>query len=556
MRQRPVPFPRGADASPLAINGSRTRESPASASNSGAASVARRADRSYNPCFHAPAHARARSRSVRGIRIGIQRMFEGIQRGLGDALKKLRGRGRITESNIREGIQEVRKALLDADVNYNVVQAFTERVTQRSLGQEVLRTIDPSEQIVKIVYDELVALMGPVDPRIRFAKDRPTVLMLCGLQGQGKTTTAAKLALTLREQGRKPMLVAADLQRPAAIDQLKVLGEQIGVPVFSEYPSQPVAVCRNAVDYARKNLLDTVILDTAGRLHIADMPMGELKEIDRQAKPDEIYLVCDAMTGQDAVNSAKAFNDALELNGVILTKMDGDARGGAALSIREVTRVPIKWVGVGEKVDRLEEFRPEGMASRIIGQGDLMSLIEKVGRAQLDLSEEEKKRQQEALEKGNFTLDDFRKQFAQLAKMGPVKDILGSIPGMSEMIPEGEDPEVAFKRLQGMIDAMTKEERRNPDMIDLTRRRRIASGSGTTPSDVKQFLGHFDQIRRTMKKMANMSIWERIKMVTGLGQAGAFMPGSNLMKKTKGDTGHRKSPKERAKERNKKKKKR
>src|SRR5262249_5737502 len=252
-------------------------------------------------------------------------MFEGIQRGLSEALKKLRGRGRLTEANIRDGLQEVRKALLDADVNYTVAQDFIARVTERSLGQQVLRTIDPSEQIVKIVYDELVALMGPVDPTIRFAKDRPTILMLCGLQGQGKTTSAGKLAKSLKEQGRKPMLVAADLQRPAAIDQLKVLGEQVGVPVYSEFPSNPVTVCRNAVDHAKKSLFDTVILDTAGRLHIADMPMAELQQIDKQVKPDEIYLVCDAMTGQDAVNSAKAFNDALELNGVILTKMDGDA---------------------------------------------------------------------------------------------------------------------------------------------------------------------------------------------------------------------------------------
>jgi signal recognition particle subunit SRP54 len=482
-------------------------------------------------------------------------MLEGLQRGLSDALKRLRGRGRLTEANIREGIAEVKKALIDADVNYNVVQTFVDRVTQRSLGQAVLRTIDPSEQIVKIVYDELVALMGPVDTRIRFAKDRPTVLMLCGLQGQGKTTTAAKLALTLREQGRKPMLVAADLQRPAAVEQLKVLGGQINVPVYSEYPSSPVDVCRNAVSHANKNLLDTVILDTAGRLHVAEMPMDELKQIDRLVKPDEIYLVCDAMTGQDAVNSAKAFNDALELNGVILTKMDGDARGGAALSIREVTRVPIKFIGVGEKVDRLEEFRPEGMASRIIGQGDLMDLISKVQRAQLELSEEEVRRQQEKMEEGKFTLEDFRKQFEQLKRMGPVKDLLASMPGMGELIPEGEDPEVAFRRIQGMIDSMTKAERANPDLIDLTRRRRIAAGSGVEPSEVKQFLNHFDQVRALMTRMARMSIWERIKMVTGLGQAGAFLPGSNILKK-KGDTGHRKSPKERAKERKNKRKKR
>jgi signal recognition particle subunit SRP54 len=484
-------------------------------------------------------------------------MFEGIQRGLGEALKKLRGRGRLTEANIREGLQEVRKALLDADVNYTVVQQFTDRVSQRALGQQVLRTIDPSEQIVKIIYDELVNLMGPVDTRIRFAKERPTVLMLCGLQGQGKTTTAAKLALTLREQGRKPLLVAADLQRPAAVDQLKVLGQQINVPVYSEFPSSPIDVARNGVSHARQQGLDTVILDTAGRLHVAEMPMDELRQIDRLVHPDEIYLVCDAMTGQDAVNSAKAFNDALELNGVILTKMDGDARGGAALSIREVTKVPIKFIGVGEKVDRLEEFRPEGMASRIIGQGDLMDVISKVARAQADLTEEERKRQQEIIEKGQFTLDDFRKQFQQLQKMGPMKDLLKSMPGMSEMIPEDEDPEVALKRIQGMIDAMTKAERRNPDIIDLNRRRRIAAGSGTQPHEVKQFLGQFDQVRVLMRQMAQMSIWERIKMVTGLGKMGAFMPGSKMLNTMrKGDTGHRKTPKERARERKQKRKKR
>jgi signal recognition particle subunit SRP54 len=316
-----------------------------------------------------------------------------------------------------------------------------------------------------------------------------------------------------------------------------------------------VDVCRNAVAYARKTLLDTILLDTAGRLHVAEMPMDELKQIDRQVKPDEVYLVCDAMTGQDAVNSAKAFNDALELNGVILTKLDGDARGGAALSIREVAKVPIKFVGVGEKLDRLEEFRPEGMASRIIGQGDLMDLIQKVQRVHSQVSQEELQKQQEKLQKGDFTLDDFRKQFAQLKQMGPMKDVLASMPGMSEMIPEGEDPEDAFRRIQGMIDSMTKEERRNPDVIDINRRRRIAAGSGTEPHEIKQFLGQFEQVRTLMRQMAQMSIWERIKMVTGLGKMGAFMPGSKLLAK-KGDTGHRKSPKERARERKQKRKKR
>jgi signal recognition particle subunit SRP54 len=482
-------------------------------------------------------------------------MFEGIQRGLTEAFKKLRGRGRITEANVREGMELVRTSLLDADVNFTVVNDFIARVTQKSIGQNVLRTLDPSEQIVKIVYDELVQLMGPVDTNIRFAKDRPTVLMLCGLQGQGKTTTAGKLALTLRGKGRKPLLVAADLQRPAAVEQLKVLGAQIGVPVYSEMPSKPVDVCRNAVGFAKTHSLDTIILDTAGRLHIDEALIDELKQIDRLVKPDEVYLVCDAMTGQDAVNSAKAFNEALELNGVILTKMDGDARGGAALSIKEVTRVPIKFIGVGEQLDRLEEFRPEGMAQRIIGQGDMMSLIEKVSRVQQDISEEERQRQAELLKKGDFTLDDFRKQFEQLKKMGPMKDILGAMPGMSDMIPPDEDPEQGIKRLQGMIDSMTKEERRNPDVIDINRRRRIAAGSGVEPHEVKQFLGQFETVRNLMRQMAQMSIWQRIKMVTGLGKAGAFDPGAKMMK-PKGDTGHRKTPKERAEERKKKRKKR
>jgi signal recognition particle subunit SRP54 len=481
-------------------------------------------------------------------------MFEGIQRGLSEIFKRLRGRGRITETNIKEAMADVRRALLDADVNFDVANAFIKRVTDKSVGTAVLRSLDPGEQIVKIVYDELVALMGPVDSNIRFAKDRPTVVMLCGLQGQGKTTTAGKLALNLRDKGRKPLLVAADLQRPAAVEQLKVLGGQLSVPVYTETGTSPVEVCRNAVAFAKKNALDTIILDTAGRLHVAEMPMDELKQIDRLVKPDEVYLVCDAMTGQDAVNSAKAFNEALDLNGVILTKMDGDARGGAALSIKEVTRVPIKFIGVGEKLDRLEEFRPEGMAQRILGHGDIGALIEKVSRVQQDLGEEERLRQQKLMEKGDFTLDDFKAQFAQLKKMGNLKDVMGMMPGMSDMIPDDEDPEAGIKRIQGIIDSMTKQERKNPDVIDLSRRRRIAAGAGVEPHEIKQFLQQFEQVRVLMRQMAKMSIWERIKMVTGLGKMGAFMPGSNVLQK-KGDTGHRKSPKERAKDRKKKKKK-
>src|SRR5262245_20216400 len=482
-------------------------------------------------------------------------MFEGIQRNLTEALKKLRGRGRITETNIREAMGEVRKALLDADVNYSVVTEFTKRVTERSIGQEVLRTLDPSEQIINIVYQELVALMGPVDHRIPMAKDRPTVVMLCGLQGSGKTTTCAKLALMLKQQDRKPILVAADLQRPAAVDQLKILGDQIGIAVYSEERSDPITVCRNGVAHAKKSLCDTVILDTAGRLHIDEQLINELRQIDKQCRPDSVFFVCDAMTGQDAVNSAKAFNDALDLNGVIPTKLDGDTRGGAALSIKEVTKVPIKFIGVGEKLEALEPFHAERMAQRIIGQGDMMGLIEKVAQVQQQISQEELQKQQEKLAKGNFTLDDFRKQFEQIQKLG-MKDMLERIPGISDMLPEGEDREAALRRIQGMIDSMTKKERDDPDIIDLSRRRRIAAGAGVEPHEIKQFLGQFDQVRTVMKQMASMSLWQRIKMMSGLGQAGAFLPGSQVLQKNKIGTGHRKSAKERAEERKKNKKRR
>ncbi len=480
-------------------------------------------------------------------------MFEGITRGLSDALKKLRGRGRLTADNIREGLREVRRALLEADVNLNVVNEFIRRVEEKAVGQDVLARVDPSEQIIQIVYQELVGLMGPVDHRIPQRGDRPVVLMLCGLQGSGKTTTAAKLALNVKGLGRKPLLVAADLQRPGAVEQLKTLGQQIGVDVYSE-PTNPVEVCRNGVAHAKKTLCDTVILDTAGRLQIDEELMNELRQIDRQVKPDEAYLVVDAMIGQEAANVAKAFNDALELNAVILTKLDGDARGGAALSIKQVTGVPIKFAGVGEKLDKLEEFHPERMAGRILGQGDLMGVVEKIATIQQQMSQEEMQRQQAAIEKGNFTLDDFRKQFQMIAQVG-MKDMISRMPGMAEMIPEGEDPEVALKRVQGMIDAMTKKERRDPDLIDQSRRRRIAAGAGVEPHEVKQFLQQFDQVRALMKQMASMSVWQRLKMVTGLSKMGAFMPGG-MQLRTKGDTGKRKTAKERAEERKRKKKRR
>ncbi len=478
-------------------------------------------------------------------------MFEGMTRGLSDAFKKLRGRGRLTQDNIREGLREVRRALLEADVNLTVVTEFIARVEAKSLGQDVLERVDPSEQIVKNIYEELVALMGPVDHKIPRRGDRPVVLMLCGLQGSGKTTTAAKLALTLKSQGRKPLLAAADLQRPGAVEQLQTLGTQIGVPVYSE-KTNPVDVCKNAVAEAKKTLCDVVILDTAGRLQIDEALMDELKSIDKLVKPDEAYLVVDAMIGQEAVNVSKAFNEALELNAVILTKLDGDARGGAALSIKHVTGVPIKFLGMGEKVDKLEEFHPERMAGRILGQGDMMGVVEKIAAIQQEISEEELKKQQEKLSKGTFSLNDFRKQFEMIAKMG-MKDLIGRMPGVNEMIPPGEDPEVALKRVQGMIDSMTKKEKADPDMIDQGRRRRIAEGAGVQPHEVKQFLAQFDQVRLLMKQMSEMSIFQKMKMMTGLGKMGAFNPGGMNNLKLKGDTGHRKSAKERAEDRKKKK---
>ena len=479
-------------------------------------------------------------------------MFEGITKSLSEAFKKFRG-GKLTADNIRDGLKEVRRAFIEADVNYDVVTDFIGRVEAKAVGQEILARINPSDQIIKIVHEELVGLMGPVDHKIPQRADRPVVLMLCGLQGAGKTTTAAKLAVTLKSRGRKPMLAAADLQRPGAVDQLKTLGEQIGIPVYSE-ATNPVDVCRNAVAQAKKTLCDCVILDTAGRLQIDAELMDELKRIDKLVKPDECYLVVDAMIGQEAANVAKAFNDALELNACILTKLDGDARGGAAMSIKGVTGVPVKFVGVGEKVDKLEDFVPERMAGRIMGQGDLMGVVEKIAGIQAEISQEELEKQQAAMQKGQFTLEMFRQQFATIAKMG-MKDMLGRMPGMSDMIPEGEDPEEALKRVQGMIDSMTKKEKADPDIIDTPRRRRIAKGAGVEPHEVNQFLKQFEQVRFLMKQMASMSLWQRMKMVTGLGKAGAFMPGGMDMLKTKGDTGHRKTAKERADERKKKNKK-
>lgn len=476
-------------------------------------------------------------------------MLSGITSALSEAFKKLRGRGRLTEANIKEGLDQVRRALLDADVNYSVVSSFIDRVSKKALGADVLRTIDPSEQIVKIVYDELVLLMGPVDHNIRFAKGRPTILMLCGLQGSGKTTTCAKLALMLQKSGRKPLLVAADLQRPGAVDQLKVLGEQLNIPVYSESASEALKVCRNSVANAGRLGCDTIILDTAGRLHVDQQLMKELKEIDRQVKPDEVYFVCDAMTGQDAVNSASHFNSALELNGVILTKMDGDTRGGAALSIKEVAKVPIKFIGTGEKPDALEKFHPDRMAQRILGKGDLLTLVEKVQQVQGEVDEATRRAEEAKIAKGDFNLVDYRKQLRQMKQMG-VRNIMANMPGMSAAVPAGAEPDAAIGKMVGMIDSMTDAERRNPDTITSARRNRIARGAGVQAHEVNKLLKQFDTTRLQMRQFAGMSTAEKMKMVAGLKQAGT----AAVQSAGKVGTGHRKSAKERAQDRKKKRK--
>jgi signal recognition particle subunit SRP54 len=481
-------------------------------------------------------------------------MFDGLQKSLSSAFKALTGRGKLSAANIKEGLVTIRQALLDADVNFNVTNAFIERVSEKAVGQAVIESVRPEEQIIKIVYDELCQLMGPVDHTIHYAKDRPTVIMLCGLQGSGKTTTCGKLAKMLQSKGKKPMMVAADMQRPAAIDQLHVLGEQLQIPVHSRSGPNPINVCLNGIKEARLKGFDVVILDTAGRLHVDEMPMDELKSIDKQAKPDEVFFVCDSMTGQDAVNSAKAFNEALDLNGIILTKLDGDSRGGAALSIKEVTGVPIKFIGIGEKLDKLEEFHPERMAQRILGQGDLMSLVEKVVQAQQHVSEEERMKQQEKLAKGDFTLDDFRKQFAMVSQLG-MKNMMGMMPGMSDMVKDmDEDPDKVMTRFQGMIDSMTPEEKKDPDVIDLSRRRRIANGAGVQPHEIKKFLEQFNVARTVARQMNSMSMFQKMKMITGMGKSGMFDPGGLMAQKQKIGTGHRKTAKERAEERKKKKK--
>jgi len=473
-------------------------------------------------------------------------MFDDLQKRLSTAFRRFRVSGVLTEANMREGLREVRNALLEADVNFNVVQDFMVKITDKAVGTQLIKSIRPEQQIVKIVHDELIELVGPVDPSIRFEKAGPTVLMLCGLQGSGKTTTCGKLARLLAAQGRKPMLVAADLQRPAAVEQLKVIGNQVGAPVYSQADSNPVALCQQALVEANRNGCDTLILDTAGRLHVDDELMAELTQIEKKVKPHQVFFVCDAMTGQDAVASADAFNKALELDGIILTKLDGDARGGAALSVRKVTGVPIKFVGKGEKLDKLEPFDPERLVGQMLGMGDIVGLVEA---AQGAMDEDEARRQQEQLAKGKFDLDDFRKQIVHMKKMGSMRDLMSKIPGLNQMgLDElgGIDADEEIKRIQGIIDSMTPAERGDPRVIDISRRRRIAAGSGVDPADVSGLVKQFDAMAAVVKQMAQMSMLDKIRTLTGLGRVAASNPAAQIMAPKIG-TGKRLTPKEREK---------
>ncbi len=472
-------------------------------------------------------------------------MFDDLQKRLSTAFGRFRARGLLTEANIRDGLSEVRTALLEADVNYNVVQEFMKRVNERAVGAQLIKAVRPDHQVVKIVHDEMIELMGPVDTAIRFEKSGPTILMLCGLQGSGKTTTCGKLARMLAAMGRKPLLVAADLQRPAAVEQLRVIGQQLNLPVFSKENSDPVKVCQEAVIEANRQGRDTILLDTAGRLHIDDDLMAELKQIEKKVRPHQVYFVCDALTGQDAVASAGAFNKALELDGVILTKLDGDARGGAALSVKQVTGVPIKFVGMGEKLDKLQPFDPERIVGQVLGMGDIVGLVEA---AQSAVDEDEARKQQEKLARGKFDLNDFRQHLSQMKKMGSVKDLMGMIPGLNQSVGalDGVDADGEVQRIQGIIDSMTLDERRDPHKIDISRRRRIAAGAGVDPADVSGLVKQFDAMAAMVKQMSQMSMLDKIRAMTGLGKAGAFNPGARLVAPKLG-TGKRLSPKEKEK---------
>jgi signal recognition particle subunit SRP54 len=428
-------------------------------------------------------------------------MFEGLSEKLQATFKRLRGKGKLTEADVNEAMREVRVALLEADVNFKVVKDLIARIKERAVGQEVLESLTPGQQVIKIVHEEMISLMGGAESKIQIASKPPTVIMLVGLQGAGKTTQGAKLAHLLKKQGKRPLLVACDIYRPAAIKQLEVLGEQIKVPVFAEGQISPVKIAEDSLEWAKKNGNDVLIIDTAGRLHINAELMKELANIKEKVSPQEILLVVDAMTGQDAVNVAEAFNQELGLSGVILSKLDGDTRGGAALSVKAVTGCPIKFAGMGEKIDALEVFHPDRMASRILGMGDVLTLIEK---AQQNFDEKKAREMEEKIRKQELNLEDFLDQINQLRNMGPLSSILEMIPGMGKQLKDVQIDENEFNKIEAIIYSMTPEERKKPMLIKDSRKKRIAKGSGTTVQDVGKLLKQYEQTKKMMKQLSTL----------------------------------------------------
>ena len=442
--------------------------------------------------------------------------FEGLTDKLSAAFKRLRSKGKLSEADVKEAMREVRLALLEADVNYKVAKDFTKTVTERAVGAQVMESLTPAQMVIKIVNEELTALMGGEAARLATTNRPPCIIMMCGLQGSGKTTHSGKLGLMLKKQGHRPLLAACDVYRPAAITQLQVVGGKEGVPVFEMGTADPVDIAKKAVAHARDHGNDYVILDTAGRLHIDETLMNELKNVKAAVSPHEILLVVDAMTGQDAVNVAASFNEALGIDGVVLTKLDGDTRGGAALSVRAVTGKPIKFAGVGEKLDELEVFHPERMASRILGMGDVMSLIEK---AEQQLDQKEAEKLAKKMQEDRFDLNDMLDQLRQIQKMGNLKSMLGMIPGLGSQLKDIEIDERQFSRVEAIILSMTREERTKPDILNPSRKRRIAAGCGMKVEDVNRLVKQYDSMRQMMKQMKGLGKKGR-KGLRGMGLPG------------------------------------